>query len=60
MTTIVKVEAHLASDKEVAVSIVDGDTQIDQVVLQDGEFREWHIYDNRSIHVIELPKASSE
>lgn len=56
MSTTVKVEAHLANNKEVSVSVTDGETQIDDAVLQDGESREWHIYDNRCIHVVERLK----
>lgn len=56
MTTTVKIEAHCASTKEVAISIEDGNA-LQQIVLQDGENREVYAYDARRITVYEREKA---
>lgn len=57
MTTTVKVEAHCASNKEVIVLIEEGQTG-SSAVLQDGEKREFYVYDARRIIVLEAEKPS--
>ena len=56
MTTTVKISAHLASTKEVKVTINDGATQVEEFALQDGEETERSVYDGRSISVQEVEK----
>lgn len=55
MTTTVRVEAHLASSKEVQV-FVSGQLH---AVLQDGEKTDVYAYDDRLIQVREVEKASA-
>ena len=57
MTTTVKISAHLASTKEVKVTINNGGTkQVEEFTLQDGEKTEICVYDGRSIIVQEVEK----
>lgn len=58
MTTTVRVEAHCASNKEVAIAI-DAGTTGETIVLQDGEKREVYAYDARKITVYEREKAAT-
>ena len=55
MTTTVKVEAHLSSEKEVRVSINTENTG-EVYILQDGENGEYYVYDDREISVKEVVK----
>lgn len=56
MTTTVTVSAHLADTKEVVISIGD-ESGIEGYSLQDGESRDFHVYDGRTITVKEKIKA---
>lgn len=56
MTTSVKVSAHLSSEKEVRVKIMDGDSLAEVIVLQDGESKELLVYDGLKVVVEEQPK----
>jgi len=60
MTTTVKVEAHCSTSVEVKVQIIDKGN-VDAVdVLQDGESKDYTIYDDREITVKEVPKDKSQ
>lgn len=56
MTTTVKIEAHLATTKEVRVKITDAGNTIEEFALQDGEKAERYVYDGRGISVVEAEK----
>jgi len=56
MTTTVKIEAHLSSDKEVLVDITDDGNPAETFALQDGESAERYVYDGREITVKEVEK----
>lgn len=58
MTTTVIVKAHCASDKEVYVTMNDNGV-MSADVLQDGETIEKVVYDNKSITVQEINKATT-
>ena len=58
MTTTVRIDAHLANDKEVSVSILGDSGEIEHFVLQDGESEERHVYDDRIIMVKEVMKKT--
>ena len=55
MTTKVIVEAHLSTEKEVIVTIKNGDSS-NIIVLQDGEKTEQVVFDDREITVVEVAK----
>ena len=55
MTTTVKIEAHCASTKEVAITIATDSGNM-EVVIQDGEHYETYAYDERVISVQERLK----
>jgi hypothetical protein len=58
MTSQVKVSAHCASNKEVAVKVFNVVTNetIEEFALQDGESREVTIYDDRAVTSYERVK----
>lgn len=56
MTTTVKIEAHLSSEKEVQVVITDNEEVTEEFVLQNGETAERYVYDDRAICVKEVVK----
>jgi hypothetical protein len=56
MTTTIKIEAHLATTKEVKVSTTDDGVLIDEFFLQDGETAARSVYDGREISVREVEK----
>lgn len=58
MTTTVKVSAHCSSSKEVEIVLTDGPTEIEKVVIQDGQTAERYVYDGRSISVQEVEKQA--
>ena len=53
MTSTVKVTAHCSDDKHVEVSL-NGETQ---AVIQNGESKDFYVYDDREISVKEVLKA---
>ena len=59
MTSTVKVTAHCASTKEVHVEIA-GIKAIEKYTLQDGESKEFYVYDNRIVVVNEFDKPVAE
>jgi hypothetical protein len=57
MTTTVQILAHLASTKEVKVTVHGtAGTVIEEFSLQDGETAERYVYDDRQITVKEADK----
>lgn len=58
MTTTVIVQAHCTSDKEVQVRVADEatDLTLEAVTLQDGESRQFVVFDTRDITVREVLK----
>lgn len=56
MTTVIKVSAHCANDKEVQIDL----TNTTLVTLQDGEEHEAVVYDGISCTVKEIEKAQAE
>jgi hypothetical protein len=59
MTSIVKISARCADNKEVVVTVIDfvTDAAIETNVLQNGEEGQWLIYDNRQIITHERLKS---
>ena len=55
MTTTVKIDAHCASTKEVAITIATDQGNM-EVVIQDGEHYETYAYDERVISIQERLK----
>lgn len=53
MTTEVKIVAHVSDLKEVAVTILDGDTVVEDFVLTDGEKADRYVHDKRVILIKE-------
>jgi hypothetical protein len=58
MTTIVTIEAHCSSDKEVKISVISGDTG-EVFIIQDGETAERVVYDDLEITVLEIEKQQN-
>ena len=57
MTTTIQILAHLASTKEVKVTIHGtGGIVIEELTLQDGEKAERYVYDDRQITIKETEK----
>lgn len=56
MTTIVRIGAHLASQKEVVIKVIEGGNIVEEFTLQDGESAERYVYDDREINVKEVVK----
>ena len=64
MTTIVKIEAHCSSDKEVLIEVMREPTEsyetddvlLEQFKLEDGEKAERYVYDARYVTVREQLK----
>lgn len=56
MTSIVKVAAHCADNKEVQVLVTVNDEVKESFVLQNGESREVLIYDERTVTTFEQVK----
>ena len=59
MTSSVKVAAHCASNKEVVVTVTNGDAVVETQILQDGESTEIMIYDNRAVSSSERLKEEA-
>lgn len=59
MTTTVIVQAHCSSDKEVQVRISDEATDLvlEAVTLQNGESRQFVVFDDRDLTVREVLKV---
>lgn len=53
MTTVVKVAAHCSNKKQVVVQIHENDELAEEVIMQDGESKEFYAYDSRVISVKE-------
>lgn len=60
MTTTVTIDAHCPPDKEVLVTILDGETEavIEEFILQDDESDSRYIFDSREIRISEITKLS--
>ncbi len=58
MTTTVTINAHLSTEKEVAVRIIDNGEIVEEFTLQDGESDDRAVYDGRQITVKEIEKGS--
>lgn len=58
MTSIVKVAAHCSDNKEVHVVVSRGDEVVETHVLQNGETKEFLIYDDRVVSSYELVKEA--
>ena len=56
MTTKVTVEALCSDDKEVKIIIADTKTDTEHATLQNGETKEYYVYDERQISVFEVEK----
>ncbi len=56
MTTTVTIDAHLSSEKEVKVTIVDEGENLEEFSLQDGDSEQRHVYDGREIRIKEVAK----
>lgn len=56
MTTTVIVNAHLSTDKEVKVAIIDSNENEETFTLQDGESGEYTVYDDRTLTIKEVEK----
>lgn len=56
MTSSVRVAAHCASNKEVVVTVTNGDVFVEEQILQDGESTEILIYDARAVSSCERVK----
>lgn len=59
MTTTVKVSANCASDTEVQILVLNGETVEKEVILQNGEVHEASVYDAKVISVMERHKAAA-
>lgn len=59
MTSSVRVAAHCASNKEVIVTVTNGDVFVEEQVLQDGESTEILIYDGRAVSSHERVKEEA-
>lgn len=57
MTSSVKISAHCAPDKEVVILHYSNDLDIVEYVLNDGDTKELHIYDSKSVETFERDKA---
>jgi len=62
MTSAVKVQAHCSDDKEVVVRMYNVATQEtrEEFVLQNGEHRDVHIYDDLGVLTYERRKDCAE
>jgi len=56
MTTTVTIAAHLSTEKEVRVKIINNGSPVEEFALQDGEKAERYVYDGREISVQEVVK----
>lgn len=56
MTTTVIIEAHCPDDVEVQVLVMENRTIEDSVILQDGETKEVHVFDQREVSVKEVKR----
>lgn len=59
MTSSVRVAAHCASNKEVVVTVTNGDVFVEEQILQDGESTEILIYDERAVSSHERVKEEA-
>lgn len=59
MTTRITIEAHCADDTEVKIIISDTEADTEHVTLQDGETKEYYVYDARQINVFEVEKVTN-
>jgi len=57
MTTTVKIEAHLSTDKVVEVRVLDNGTLIELFRLEDGETAERVVHDTLDVRVCEVRKT---
>ena len=57
MTTTVTIAAHLSYEKEVGVTVREGDAIFEQFTLQDGESESRVVFDDRTITVSEVMKT---
>ena len=53
MTTHVKVLAHCSVEKQVRVQLNEKDELVSEVVMQNGETKDFYVYDSRVISVKE-------
>lgn len=62
MTSIVKVQAHCSDDKEVFVRVFNAATEEvrEEFVLQNGEQRDLHIYDDLAVLTHERRKDCAD
>ena len=58
MTTTVKVEAHVSSDKEVLMQLTENGKVIEEFILQDGEKLEGYVHGDQIVTVQEVVKKS--
>lgn len=56
MTSVVKIQAHCSDEKQVQVTVTEGDKVIEQFVLQNGETAERYCYDARQVTAVEVLK----
>jgi hypothetical protein len=56
MTSSVTVTAHCAKSKQVSVIITKGDFVTENHLIQDGESRDYVVYDDRRIAIYEMDK----
>lgn len=57
MTSTVKIDAHLSTEKEVRVVIANQDQLIEEFTIQDGESATRYIHDDLVVIVKEMVKA---
>jgi len=56
MTTQVTVTACCSEDKEVKVYLMEGEVESEDHTLQNGESKDFYVYDDREISVLEKDK----
>lgn len=57
MTTTVKVEAHVSSDKEVLMQLTENGKVLEEFILQDGEKLEGYVHGDQVVTVAERLKS---